>query len=230
VSRQAGTKEAALPDGRTAIRGNAEAPRQPRQVIMKRTLSSTLRCARSRLRMPAAGVSIALICTPLAHGSEAWTPSGAFVQVGVGDEAQMLVLGAVWDWRWQKPTVVGPVTGYWEVSFGRWSSQAEPKGHASAWITQLGVTPVLRWCPGLASEGWFVEAGIGANLLAPIYRSRNKRFSTAFNFGDHLGLGWRSAGPQQQEFVLRVQHFSNAGIKRPNPGENFIQLRYLVRF
>ena len=27
----------------------------------------------------------------------------------------------------------------------------------------------------------------------------------------------------RHELALRVQHFSNAGIKRPNPGENFLQ-------
>jgi lipid A 3-O-deacylase len=27
-----------------------------------------------------------------------------------------------------------------------------------------------------------------------------------------------------------VQHFSNAGIKKPNPGETFLRLRYAYRF
>ena len=27
------------------------------------------------------------------------------------------------------------------------------------------------------------------------------------------------------ELALRVQHYSNAGIRHPNPGENFVQLR-----
>jgi hypothetical protein len=34
---------------------------------------------------------------------------------------------------------------------------------------------------------------------------------------------------RQRELVLRVEHFSNAGIKHPNPGENYVQLRYTHR-
>lgn len=30
--------------------------------------------------------------------------------------------------------------------------------------------------------------------------------------------------------ALRLQHFSNASIRHPNPGENFVQLRYARRF
>ena len=34
----------------------------------------------------------------------------------------------------------------------------------------------------------------------------------------------------RQEVSLRFQHFSNAGIKEPNPGENFFQVRYSSRY
>ena len=30
--------------------------------------------------------------------------------------------------------------------------------------------------------------------------------------------------------ILRVEHTSNASIKKPNPGENFVQLRYGYTF
>ena len=32
------------------------------------------------------------------------------------------------------------------------------------------------------------------------------------------------------EISLRFEHHSNAAIKQPNPGENFLQLRYARRF
>jgi hypothetical protein len=54
-------------------------------------------------------------------------------------------------------------------------------------------------------------------------RTREKRFSTAFNFGDHIGIGYRTG---RGEWSLRLQHFSNAGIDTPNPGEDFVQLRW----
>lgn len=172
---------------------------------------------------------VVLVAQP-ARAAEGLAPSKLFVQAGAAEDAQMLVFGAAWDWQWQKPQFGGVLTGYWEVSFGRWSSQGGPKGGSSAWVTQFGVTPVLRWQPGDAASSWFIEAGIGANLLAPIYRNRDKQFSTTFNFGDHVAVGWRWGTQQRHEASLRLQHFSNASIKRPNPGEDFLQLRYAARF
>ena len=45
-----------------------------------------------------------------------------------------------------------------------------------------------------------------------------------------MGGGRNFGARQEHELVLRVEHFSNAGIKHPNPGENFAQLRYTYRF
>jgi lipid A 3-O-deacylase len=171
-----------------------------------------------------------LVLAQSAQAADGFVPSRLFVQAGAAEQAQMLVFGAVWDWRWHQPLSSGWLTGYWEVSFGRWSSQADPGGSSVAWVTQLGVTPVLRWYPGADAARWFVEVGIGANVLVPIYRSRDKRFSTQFNFGDHVAVGGHLGDGQRHEISLRVQHFSNAGIRHPNPGENFLQLRYVARY
>jgi hypothetical protein len=89
---------------------------------------------------------------------------------------------------------------------------------------------VLRLYPERWGPGWFLEGGIGANLLLPVYQTADKRFSTTFNFGDHLGIGRRFGREFAHEWALRIQHFSNAGIKHPNPGENFLQLRYSKHF
>ena len=100
----------------------------------------------------------------------------------------------------------------------------------TAWVTQLGLTPVLRYRFDGGDSPWFAEAGIGVNVLAPVYRDGDRQFSTAFNFGDHLALGRSFGAGGRQELSLRLQHFSNAGIKHPNPGINFVQLRYSVAF
>lgn len=134
----------------------------------------------------------------------------------------MLVVGVTRDWPWEKEFSFGRASGYWEVSLGRWHSE----GRGSHWVGQVGLTPVLRIQPRTWSEGWFIEGGIGANLLFPIYHSEKKRFSTVFNFGDHIAVGKRFGDKQQHELALRLQHFSNGGIEEPNPGEDFLQLRY----
>lgn len=51
-------------------------------------------------------------------------------------------------------------------------------------------------------------------------------FSTTFNFGEHLAVGRQLGATRHHEVALRVQHFSNAGIRQPNPGENLVQVRY----
>jgi hypothetical protein len=152
-----------------------------------------------------------------------------FLQAGVAEDTNMLLAGITWDWPWHRDYAVGRLSGYWEMSFGRWDTD-HPAREGSTWVTQFGVTPVLRIYPASWGGRWFVEGGIGVNLLLPVYRSSDKRFSTSFNFGDHLAVGRRFGQQAEHELSLRLQHFSNAGIKSPNPGEDFVQLRYSRRF
>jgi hypothetical protein len=161
---------------------------------------------------------------PAAAEPAGWQPDAGFVQLGLAEAARTHTAGAAWHWRWQKPWAGGQLGGYWEASFGRWASELADGRRSTAWVTQLGLTPVLRWTP--EGSPWFAEAGIGVHLLMPVYRSQDKRFSTTFNFGDHLALGRRFGEQGQHEVALRLQHYSNASIRRPNPGENFLQLRY----
>jgi hypothetical protein len=155
--------------------------------------------------------------------------ASACLQAGAADDTDMLIGGVTWDWPWRKQLSIGRLGGYWEMSFGRWATRSA-QGNGSAWVTQLGITPVLRLYPYAWGGRWYVEAGIGANFLLPIYRSSEKRFSTTFNFGDHLAVGRNFGEGGRHSIALRLQHFSNAGIKHPNPGENFVQLRYARRF
>lgn len=77
-----------------------------------------------------------------------------------------------------------------------------------------------RALPSLSTLG-----GIGGNFLLPIYRSGTKRFSTAFKFGDRLAIGRRFGDGGRHELAFRFQHCSNAGIRHPNLGEDFLQIR-----
>jgi lipid A 3-O-deacylase len=168
---------------------------------------------------------------PIAHGEEvhsSWRPVRAVIQTGVAENASAVTGGFIWTSDWHYPLVGGVVNLYWEATMGRWRAEQEDGRSHSAWITQLGITPVFRWHP--ANGNWFAELGIGANFLLPIYRSRDKRFSTTFNFGDHIAVGWYLDAAREHELALRLQHFSNAGIKHPNPGEDFLQVRYSWKF
>lgn len=158
-------------------------------------------------------------------GNNGWQrtlkPDGFVMQLGRAKETTTATIGLKWDWHrsWRLGRRTW-VTGYNELSIGHWRADS---GGGEAIVTQVGLTPTLRFWPSGEERGWFYEGAIGINVLTPVYRTRQKRFSTAFNFGDHIAVGYRL--PSNWEWALRLQHFSNAGIEHPNPGEDFIQLR-----
>jgi lipid A 3-O-deacylase len=185
---------------------------------------------RERLRAAAAaGLLASLASAPAlaAQGFGLSRPDAVFTQAGAGEHVDSVTLGGSWDWDWHRATRLGLVAGYTELSFGGWRAT---RGADDRFSRQLGITPVLRLYPGGTAAGWFVEGGIGANVIGPRYENGTRRFSTAFNFGDHIGVGQRFGHRGEHELSLRVQHFSNGGYRRPNPGENFVQVRYLKRF
>jgi hypothetical protein len=159
-----------------------------------------------------------------------WVPTSFFAQWGSGDtDTYAYTVGATWDWNWQRQVSIGRLVGYTEVAVGRW--QHDIRGDSDRqWFTQVGATPVLRLFPNAGDGRWFTEIGIGANYIAPLYLTDRKHFSTKFNFGDHAAIGRILDNEQRASISLRYQHFSNAGIDSPNPGENFTQLRYSYRF
>jgi lipid A 3-O-deacylase len=97
------------------------------------------------------------------------------------------------------------------------------KRHGDLW--QIGATPYLRW--------WFagntgLEYGLGANLFSGT-RLGDKEISTAFQFGNTLGVFHRL---RDTPWIvgLRLTHYSNADIKQPNPGQDYLQLRASYEF
>lgn len=152
-----------------------------------------------------------------------YAPAAAFVQAGRSSGADALTAGLLWPLRPPQELASG---GWWsaqlEASLGRWASRrTDERGRTVS--TQVGLMPSLRYrFAGLPSL--FVEAGFGVNAIAPVFGNGGGRFSTVFNFGEQLGIGLRTADGAL-EWSLRYQHFSNGGFKKPNPGEDFVQLR-----
>ena len=67
------------------------------------------------------------------------------------------------------------------------------------------------------------RASCSFSAISPRFYTVEKRVGSNFTFGDHLGVGWRSGGGM--DLSLRFQHFSNAGLAKPNPAVDFVQLR-----
>jgi lipid A 3-O-deacylase len=98
-------------------------------------------------------------------------------------------------------------------------------------FTQLGVLPVLRYRFGQGRSDWFTQAGVGISVLDVLYQTSEKeQFSTHFNFQSVAAVGCGFGPERRYELSLRLAHTSNADIKKPNPGENFLQLRYAALF
>jgi lipid A 3-O-deacylase len=186
-------------------------------------------------RALALGAVIALIGTATHAETTAEAPErprhsafeAVFVQRGVGEEVDSFTIGLLR--HLPKPWLSDRTELLMEMSISQW--QAKPHAPRDTGnLVQLAVKPTLRHTliPGHVST--FAEIGIGLTLSSEVYRKRERQFSTTFNFGDHLGVGWSFGERHAHEIVLRVEHFSNADIVQPNPGENFRELRYVHWF
>lgn len=161
--------------------------------------------------------------------AEASTADGFYMQYGASrDKTDAYTAGFVTPMKWTRNFLDTKATGYWDF-YGTLS--VAPNANGSSYKTwSAGVTPTIRLRMQEGRSNWFLEGGIGLSYSDVPYRTNSKKFSTRLNFADHLGLGY-SFGPQRnQEIVLRMQHYSNGGIEKPNPGENFLQLRYVHTF
>lgn len=107
-----------------------------------------------------------------------------------------------------------------ETSLAYWRQRrpAEDPSRTDA-LFDIGVTPLILW-QGANAEGWYGQAGIGAHWLSRHYDNNGRRFSTKLQFASQVGLGF--VFENRFKLALKLEHVSNAGLKRPNPGVNFI--------
>jgi len=112
------------------------------------------------------------------------------------------------DPRWWVPTLVELGGGIWRV----------PDLAGTTRRFDLHATPV--WRADYART--YVEAGIGAYLLSHTINNDTTHMSTSFEFGSHLGAGLRIGERRDIRVGIALQHLSNAGIKEPNSGVNFL--------
>ena len=112
------------------------------------------------------------------------------------------------DARWWMPTLVEFGVGMWRVpDFGGTTQRLD-----------LHATPV--WRADFART--YVEAGIGVYLLSHTINNDTTQMSTSLEFGSHVGAGLRLGAQGETRVGIAVQHLSNAGIKQPNGGVNFV--------
>jgi lipid A 3-O-deacylase len=118
----------------------------------------------------------------------------------------------------------GRITGAWDVYLSQWNSDAATGQDRH--YAQVGLVPMFRYRFDGGQSPWFVEGGVGLSYLDKTYYTPTGHFSTQWNFSDHLGVGRNFGDGGRHSLGVYVKHVSNAGLRQPNPGETFIQLRY----
>jgi lipid A 3-O-deacylase len=169
----------------------------------------------------------ALSGTSTAHSAPI---DSASIETGSGPSVRMLRVGVQSNWegrRWFEGNG-RHLAGYWDLTLARSRGTAfNDVAGARQFITDVGLTPVLRYAAD-DGRGWYAEGGIGVHLLSHVYNNDGKRLSTAFQFGDHVGAGY--VFTNGWDLGLKLQHFSNAGIKEPNSGVNYVLLKLAMPF
>jgi lipid A 3-O-deacylase len=153
----------------------------------------------------------------------------ASIEFGSGSNVQLLRLGVQsrWESQWWRSngTHVG---GYWDATIAHWrGSRFRGVRDGTQSITAIGITPVFRLQQD-SGRGLYAEAGIGLHLLSDLYDNAGKQLSTRLQFGDHLAIGY--VFRNDLDLKLKIQHFSNGRLKKPNDGINFAILSASYQF
>ena len=134
---------------------------------------------------------------------------------GKGRDTQRLTLNTESAPVWSTPLGIGRLDLTRELGVAYWHAE---RGAGSRNMLQLNAIPMFRWW---ATDRIYLEGGIGLTLLSTT-RFAGRELSTAFQFGDHLGLGFQLT--PQTRLGARISHFSNGSIKSPNAGLDVNQI------
>ena len=160
--------------------------------------------------------------------AEGLRPAGYFVQGAIAEgRIWSAAVGLTWPWAWKVGLLGIEVGGVTEAFISHWDA---PSDRGRRGFTQVGLVPVFRFRLEQGRSPWFAEAGVGVSAMDHHFMTRSKQFTTSFTFVDIVGVGRSFGTARGQELGLRLQHVSNAGIRVPNPGQNFLQLRYSSAF
>jgi len=173
----------------------------------------------------------ALVAAQAAFAADGKLVDTAYAEFGTASKIRMVRLGATQDWKpsWSWFESNGThLTGYWDASIGGWEgSQYKNVPGAKMHIVDIGFTPVFRF-EKTNKLGLYAEIGIGAHLLSHHYDNNDDGLSTAFQFGDHIGIGY--VFNKNWEVAVKMQHFSNGSIKKPNSGVDYGVVKLAYRF
>jgi hypothetical protein len=149
-----------------------------------------------------------------------FVPDAAYGTYGYSRGAFVAIFGAgvSWDLKERPPARNESGLGIrLDGQVAYWDGKGNPTPYGHVW--DFGVTPVFRWTfERPATPRVFVEGGLGFHLLSATRINNDRIFSTAFQFGEIVGIGTSFGSRNEYEIRAYVQHVSNARIKLPNWG------------
>lgn len=185
----------------------------------------------SRHTRSAVATGLLLLCAGTASAFGDATP-GIYLEGGRtfngGTDADAWAIGAVLPWSWHERGAEDGTSFAWDLFASQWRAPEAVDGRRT--YAQIGVIATWRYRFDRGASPWFVEGGLGGTVMNHVYRTADEPFSTAFQFTEVVGIGRSFGARGEHELSVRAQHVSNASIKKPNPGANFVRLRYLYRF
>jgi len=127
---------------------------------------------------------------------------GVAIEAGNGNGVDVGRVAVQWDWR--RPFYQGQnwhLGAYWDLGLGYWNDNAAPGQNND--LYEIGLTPVFRVQRDAGVfKGFYAEAALGAHLLSKTSIDE-RRMSTAFLFGSHLGVGYRFGAKGANELSTR---------------------------
>ncbi|HYA66342.1 MAG TPA: acyloxyacyl hydrolase [Burkholderiaceae bacterium] len=169
-------------------------------------------------------ISPSILLAPAISRSEALA-----VEFGSGEDVRIETLDLDIDWcRSCRLAAPEHTSLAWELT--AMAMQGHRAQEANDNLVALGAMPLLRYGWPERDGGLFVEDGVGVRLLSHTRLYNERQLSTAFQFGELLGIGFRFCRRNACEAGVRVQHISNADIKRPNDGVTFGAIRFAVHW
>ena len=159
-------------------------------------------------------------------------PYGVYAEAGRtmgSSRADAVALGWVWRFGQEYALWGGSLSGYGDAFVSDWRARRMRNGNYVNY-TQLGLMAAARYRFDQGRSPWFFDAVMGVSTMNQRYQTPELGFSTRFQFTPALSMG-RNFGPDGvHEVALRVAHYSNGGLRSPNPSENFLRVRYVYRF
>jgi hypothetical protein len=128
------------------------------------------------------------------------------IGIGTGDLVQG-TLGENWSW-----SVFGLArAAYWRGN-----------GTENRELADLSGAPVAHLERRMRSKlALYVDGSVGLHLLSHTKVNEGREFSTAFQFGEFIEMGFALGPAHRCNVGLRLQHISNGGIKNPNDGLSY---------